>query len=257
MRKRGFTLVELLVVIAIIAILAAIITPVLIEAKDAARMKRCVSNLRQLGMAIAQYVDDHSGLGLPLDRTPIGPDGVDHSNNNPWVLYVKPLRPYLGQEVMPPRPDGMTGSEKPNKIWICSGDIWRGPLDNDKPCWYNWGSSYLYPGTTAYISRADNDPTNQAITSKHQSCVPLKPLTWRVKRRALLLADYWFDFHKGYKVPKDVADPKIFWRDVGGKSDVACINVIFLDLHAAAVTPEQRDDLIQNVRITDNPYYIP
>lgn len=260
MRKRGFTLVELLVVIAIIAILAAIVAPVLLEAKEAARMKRCVSNLRQLGTAIMQYMDDNNGLGLPIDRTPTDQYGNDHSNNNPWILFVKPLRTYLGQAMLSPRPVGMIGSEQPNKIWICSGDYLRStasdPTDSDRPCWYNWGSSYLYPGTTAYISADVHDGARTAITSKDPSCVPLKPMTWRCQRRDILVADYWFDFHKGYKINKDVANPKILWSDVGGESNVACINVVFLDMHAAAVTPEQRDDLIRNVTITDNPYYV-
>ena len=260
MRKRGFTLVELLVVIAIIAILAAMIVPVLLEAKDAARMKKCVSNLRQLGMAVQRYMDDHSGYGLPVDRTPVDPDGDDHSNNNPWILFVKPLGKYLGQKVQPPRPDGVAGYQPPNRIWICSGDIWRGPQEattdpNDRPCWWHWGSSYMYPGTTAYISSSRTDTAGTNITARDDTTLPLKPMTWRCHRRDLLLADYWFDFHKGYRIRKNVASPQILARDVGVRSEVACINVIFLDLHAAAVTPERRDDLIENVRKTDNPHY--
>lgn len=263
MRKRGFTLVELLVVIAIIAILAAMIMPVIIEAKDAAKMKRCVSNVRQLGMAIEQYMDDNSGYGLPVDRTPVGSDGIDHSNNNPWILFVKPLRQYVRQEVQPPRPAGVAGYQQPNRIWICIGDIWRGPQDatcdpNDRPCWWHWGSSYMYPGTTAYIKARDNDTANTDIVARDLSCVPLKPMTWRMARRDLLLADYWFDFHKGYRVHKDVSSPAIYSTGIQGvRTDVACINAVFLDLHVAAITPAQRDELISNVQFTDNPYYSP
>lgn len=260
MRKRGFTLVEMLVVMAIIAILAAMIAPVIIEAKQAARMKRCVSNIRQLGMAIQQYLDDNSGYGLPLDRTP-QPDPLhSHAYDNSWILYVKPLSRFLGQEVIPPKPDDLAGYEMPNKIWICTGDIWRGPFEdkNARPCWWWWGSSYMYPGVTAYISKAVNDPDGTNIASKDPTCLPLKPMTWRCTRRDLLLADYWFDFHRGYKVPpKDVDHVKVLARDVGVKTDLACINVLFLDLHAAAVTPGQRDDLVDNVRTTDNPAYNP
>lgn len=56
--KKGFTLIELLVVIAIIAILAAILFPVFARAREKARQSRCLSNLRQQGMATAMYLQD-------------------------------------------------------------------------------------------------------------------------------------------------------------------------------------------------------
>jgi prepilin-type N-terminal cleavage/methylation domain-containing protein/prepilin-type processing-associated H-X9-DG protein len=62
LRKRGrlaFTLIELLVVIAIIAILAAILFPVFAKAREAARATSCRSNMRQLGTAMAMYLQDY------------------------------------------------------------------------------------------------------------------------------------------------------------------------------------------------------
>ena len=58
-RGSGFTLIELLVVIAIIAILAAILFPVFSRARENARKSSCASNLRQIGVAIQQYTQDH------------------------------------------------------------------------------------------------------------------------------------------------------------------------------------------------------
>jgi prepilin-type N-terminal cleavage/methylation domain-containing protein len=64
----GFTLIELLVVIAIIAILAALFLPALAKAKSSGRRAACVSNLRQVGLAIHLYAQDNEG-GIPYGPT--------------------------------------------------------------------------------------------------------------------------------------------------------------------------------------------
>jgi prepilin-type N-terminal cleavage/methylation domain-containing protein/prepilin-type processing-associated H-X9-DG protein len=58
-RGRGFTLIELLVVIAIIAILAAILFPVFAQAREKARQAQCMSNVRQLNVAVQMYLQDY------------------------------------------------------------------------------------------------------------------------------------------------------------------------------------------------------
>ena len=59
MMRKGFTLIELLVVIAIIAILAAILFPVFARAREKARQSSCLSNVKQLELAMMMYVQDY------------------------------------------------------------------------------------------------------------------------------------------------------------------------------------------------------
>jgi len=72
--RKGFTLIELLVVIAIIAILAAILFPVFARAREKARQASCMSNLKQLALAILMYAEDYDEM-LPSNAIfpPTGP----------------------------------------------------------------------------------------------------------------------------------------------------------------------------------------
>ena len=83
-RESGFTLIELLVVIAIIAILAALLLPVLSKARGRAEGISCLNNTRQLTLAWQIYADDFNGL-LPYN---LGMAGSSFRTNLNWVNNV-------------------------------------------------------------------------------------------------------------------------------------------------------------------------
>jgi prepilin-type N-terminal cleavage/methylation domain-containing protein/prepilin-type processing-associated H-X9-DG protein len=97
----GFTLVELLVVIALVALVAALLFPVFARSREAARRGACASNLRQIGLAVAQYVQDY-GETHPPDKP--APEAAGWAALiQPYLKDVRVLQ--CPSEETPPNPD--------------------------------------------------------------------------------------------------------------------------------------------------------
>jgi prepilin-type N-terminal cleavage/methylation domain-containing protein len=99
-RLVGFTLIELLVVIAIIAVLIALLLPAVQAAREAARRAQCTNNLKQLGLAVHNYVSSQNAFppmveNISAPQTMLGTD----PNGNSWPLdWTGTLFPQLEQQ---------------------------------------------------------------------------------------------------------------------------------------------------------------
>lgn len=141
MGRKGLTVIELLVVIAIIAILAALLFPVLAKARNSAKQSACLSNLKQIGGAFSLYMQDYD------DHWPLGLDPADKYTPQIWSSFPEfqaripelPLMHELLQNYLPSR-----------SVWECPAD--RGQIIDDISfelmqtfhSFRQYGSSYYY-----------------------------------------------------------------------------------------------------------------
>jgi prepilin-type N-terminal cleavage/methylation domain-containing protein/prepilin-type processing-associated H-X9-DG protein len=177
-KRRGFTLIELLVVIAIIAVLIALLLPAVQAAREAARRAQCVNNIKQLGLAVANYESGQGCFPYGQARENSGPNGV-YGANYYFIgssLFVRML-PYLEQGNVANSwnysfiewtyQNATAGSTGLSVLW-CPSDGSIIGLRNTYPSWGWDGSTQVL----VYTSYAGNVGTFDRIADRAQVANP-------------------------------------------------------------------------------------
>jgi prepilin-type N-terminal cleavage/methylation domain-containing protein/prepilin-type processing-associated H-X9-DG protein len=143
-RNRGFTLIELLVAIAIIAVLIALLLPAVQSAREAARRAQCTNNLKQVGLAIANY---EASLGCIVSG------------------YVSATSPYGALGVPGYNPDPQTNDNGPGWGWLALllPEVEQSPLyssiNTSLPTWVPANGTAVLTSVATYLCPSANNPT--------------------------------------------------------------------------------------------------
>jgi len=146
-RWRGFTLIELLVVIAIIAILVGLLLPAVQKVREAAARTQCSNNLKQIGLAVHNYVSSNDSHVPPIYSNAGGNTGS--------LLYF--LLPFVEQNPIYTLAAGNSGSNP--AAYSAVVKIFNCPSDPTQPAgtWNGWGSS-SYAGNVMVFMPPPNGP---------------------------------------------------------------------------------------------------
>ena len=214
MNRKGFTLIELLVVIAIIAILAAILFPVFSQVRERARATACLSNEKQLGLAVSQYINDNDEkLFFYCDKVP----GDSRSSvvvpvpNYP-VKWWNQIMPYV----------------KSNAVFTCPSDAAPTPSADVNGTKVNGvftiPRSYIACRSAESLALAQiDDPVETAVIVEK----------WD-KDSVSAVGDTWIEAFNGDFDPDYGGDTTHMWHS--GNRHQGRMNAIFYDGHAKAYT---------------------
>jgi prepilin-type N-terminal cleavage/methylation domain len=181
-RPAAFTLIELLVVIAIIAILAAILFPVFAQAREKARQASCMSNLKQIGLAIMQYTQDY-------DET--FPRGADDNFRNSWPAATQPYAksieifrcPSSSPAVLPASDDwrGVYIDYAANgSILAVQSEGWQNRLVGPMGLVQSWMVTNFNCNVTNSLAQFPRPAETVLVTEKHADAMEKLPdLSWQ------------------------------------------------------------------------------
>jgi general secretion pathway protein G len=157
---RAFTLIELLVVIAIIAILAALLLPVFASARGKAREAACISNLRQIGLAVQFYMQDNDGLfPYAVDPADIYTPQI-WSGNPQFQALIPKITPI--QTALQPYCKSAELFHCPSDCGFDTEDFTGLPLDAEPSSFARFGTSYYYRTELAVRHASDGALQNPA-----------------------------------------------------------------------------------------------
>ncbi|SFJ43985.1 DUF1559 domain-containing protein [Planctomicrobium piriforme] len=153
-RHRGFTLIELLVVIAIIAILIALLLPAVQQAREASRRSQCKNNLKQIGLAMHNYVDVFRTF--PISQFARAGSG----GNLITTVWSRSILPYLDQATLSAKWDeNKNFAEEPNRTLAATPlSVYMCPSSPTDPV-----SEYTAPSTSTWLGVAGSGTLRQGI----------------------------------------------------------------------------------------------
>jgi len=160
--SNGFTLVELLVVIAIVAIIAALLLPVLSSVKGKARQTACMNNLRQINLGVRMYADDAKDTSPEMGQ-----------GQRVWFLYRQQMQSYVGLNGAPSPDDKLFACPADSFSYVLKGPPWRF-VNSSQGCHQQLHycfSSYEFnggnQGTNAYAASALGISGRKLSSLKH------------------------------------------------------------------------------------------
>lgn len=139
---RGFTLIEMLFVIAIIMLLASLLFPVFFMVRSKARGIVCASNLRQIGLGMAQYVADYDGY-YPYAVDPLDRAAPELWDSTPEFAAAIPHLPML-QDALNPYVKSPPTWRCPSDIGFVAGAVVPTFLEAHPSSFEQYGTSYFY-----------------------------------------------------------------------------------------------------------------